>query len=127
MTKKTVTQINEKDKSNRYEKTGYKKSADLLNFHVAETKAAYNAQKPFSVYFNDPEHSIRLIKGDCIEILKLAKENSVDMIFADPPYNLSNGGITCQAGRMVSVNKGEWDKSKGVDTDHEFTIACLPT
>ncbi|MEI6581930.1 MAG: site-specific DNA-methyltransferase [bacterium] len=42
------------------------------------------------------------------------------MIFADPPYNLSNGGFTVQSGRMVSVNKGEWDVSKGVDQDYIF-------
>jgi len=47
------------------------------------------------------------------------------MIFADPPYNLSNGGITCHAGRMVSVNKGDWDKSNGIDKDHEFVIDWL--
>jgi site-specific DNA-methyltransferase (adenine-specific) len=47
------------------------------------------------------------------------------MIFADPPYNLSNGGITCYAGRMVSVNKGDWDKSKGFEQDHQFTLDWL--
>jgi len=52
-------------------------------------------------------------------------ENSVDMIFADPPYFLSNGGITCHAGKMVSVNKGKWDKSKGVEENHEFTLEWL--
>ena len=56
-----------------------------------------------------------LYEGDCLDILPTLPERSIDMIFADPPYNLSNGGITCQAGRMVSVNKGEWDKSQGVD------------
>lgn len=48
-------------------------------------------------------------------------ENSVDMVFADPPYFLSNGGISCRAGKMVSVNKADWDKSNGVDKDFEFT------
>jgi site-specific DNA-methyltransferase (adenine-specific) len=47
-------------------------------------------------------------------------DNYVDMIFADPPYNLSNGGVTCYAGKMVSVNKGKWDRSKGFDEDLEF-------
>ena len=42
------------------------------------------------------------------------------MVFADPPYNLSNGGITVHAGRMVSVNKGDWDKSKGFKDDYDF-------
>ena len=47
------------------------------------------------------------------------------MIFADPPYFLSNGGITCHAGKMVSVNKGKWDKSKGTKENHEFIIEWL--
>ena len=49
--------------------------------------------------------NIQLFLGDCIEILEKATPESVDMIFADPPYMLSNGGITCQAGKVVSVNK----------------------
>lgn len=42
------------------------------------------------------------------------------MIFADPPYFLSNGGISVQSGKQVSVNKGDWDKSHGFDADNEF-------
>ena len=53
---------------------------------------------------------IQLYLGDCIEILEKAAPESVDMIFADPPYFLSNDGITCSGGKMVSVNKGKWDK-----------------
>jgi len=67
---------------------------------------------------DDPKHHIRLYQGDCLELLPLIPESSVDLIFADPPYFLSNGGITCHAGRMVSVNKGEWDKSKAADANH---------
>jgi site-specific DNA-methyltransferase (adenine-specific) len=47
------------------------------------------------------------------------------MIFVDPPYFLSNGGITCHAGKMVSVNKGKWDKSKGIEENHKFNLAWL--
>lgn len=47
------------------------------------------------------------------------------MIFADPPYFLSNGGITCHAGKMVKVDKGHWDKSKGHELNHEFNLAWL--
>jgi len=47
------------------------------------------------------------------------------MIFADPPYNLSNDGFTCHAGRRVSVNKGDWDKSRGIEQDFEFHLAWL--
>ena len=54
-----------------------------------------------------------LYNADSIKILEQIPESSVDMIFADPPYNLSNGGFTVHAGRMVSVNKGDWDKRNG--------------
>jgi site-specific DNA-methyltransferase (adenine-specific) len=65
---------------------------------------------------------IELYHDDCINILKSLPEKSVDMIFADPPYFLSNGGISCKAGKMVSVNKANWDKSNGIDKDFEFTF-----
>ena len=58
-------------------------------------------QKP---YFS--ENNFVLYHGDSLNLLKELPENSVDMIFADPPYNLSNSGFTVHAGRMVSVNKG---------------------
>jgi site-specific DNA-methyltransferase (adenine-specific) len=48
-----------------------------------------------------------------------------DMIFADPPYFLSNGGITCHNGRMVKVDKGDWDKSRGEELNHEFNTEWL--
>ena len=63
---------------------------------------------------------IVLYNKDCLEIMSWFPENYVDMIFADPPYNLSNDGFTCHAGKMVSVNKGKWDKSKGFEKDFEF-------
>jgi len=69
-------------------------------------------------YFKDKDFELYL--QDSISFLRGLPANSVDMIFADPPYNLSNGGFTVQSGRMVSVNKGEWDVSKGVDQDYIF-------
>ncbi len=58
--------------------------------------------------------------GDCLNVLATLPSESVDMIFADPPYNLSNDGFTCHAGRAVSVNKGKWDRSRGIENDFEF-------
>lgn len=52
-------------------------------------------------------------------------DDCVDCIWTDPPYLLSNDGITCVGGRMVKVNKGEWDRSRGVDLDHEFNRTWL--
>ncbi len=43
-----------------------------------------------------------------------------DMIFADPPYFLSNGGISCHAGKVVSVDKGEWDKGYTIEDSEKF-------
>ncbi|MEK7115267.1 MAG: hypothetical protein AAB847_02825 [Patescibacteria group bacterium] len=64
----------------------------------------------------------RLYNANCLDILADLPENSMDMIFADPPYNLSNGGISVHAGRMVSVNKGDWDKSNRLKKDFEFHL-----
>ena len=61
-----------------------------------------------------------LYLGDSFELLKEIPEKSVDMIFADPPYFLSSGGITCHSGKQVSVNKGEWDKTLNVTEKLEF-------
>ena len=63
---------------------------------------------------------IRIYLGDVIEILDQIPDESIDLIFADPPYNLSNDGFTCHAGKRVSVNKGDWDRSKGTDEDFSF-------
>src|SRR3990167_8168303 len=66
-----------------------------------------------------------LYHSDSLKILEQLPDNSVDMIFADPPYNLSNGGFTVHAGKMVSVNKGSWDKSKGFEDDFAFHLKWL--
>jgi len=63
---------------------------------------------------------IRLYLDDALNVLDRIPDESVDMIFADPPYNLSNDGFTCHAGKRVSVNKGEWDRSKGFEKDFNF-------
>lgn len=69
-------------------------------------------------YFNDTD--VRLFLGDAIEIINQLPDASVDLIFADPPYKLSNDGFTCHAGKQVSVNKGKWDKSQGFNDDFLF-------
>lgn len=69
-------------------------------------------------YFS--EKNVRLYKGDVIETLNTFPDECIDLIFADPPYNLSNNGFTCHAGKRVSVNKAEWDKSSGMEEDFDF-------
>lgn len=58
----------------------------------------------FKPYFQQGDFV--LYNTDSIGFLSMLPESSVDMIFADPPYNLSNGGFSVHAGRRVSVNKG---------------------
>ena len=77
-------------------------------------------QKPYFV-----KNGFVLYNGDCLNILNQLPEDSVDMIFADPPYNLSNGGFTVHAGKRVSVNKGDWDSSKGFAEDFKFQLAWI--
>ena len=62
----------------------------------------------------------KLILGDSLKILKNIEPKSIDMIFADPPYFLSGDGISCSGGKMVSVNKGAWDKSISIEEKHKF-------
>ncbi len=59
---------------------------------------------------------------DSLKLLAELPENSIDMIFADPPYNLSNGGFSVHAGKRVSVDKGDWDKSRGFQGDLQFHL-----
>lgn len=66
-----------------------------------------------------------LVKGDCLEVFKHIKPKSINMIFCDPPYFLSNDGITCQGGKQVSVNKGDWDKISSFEDKHEFNRAWI--
>ncbi len=66
-----------------------------------------------SIYFQD--NNFTLLNGDSFKILKKIDQKTVDFIFADPPYFLSSGGLSCSGGKQVSVNKGEWDYSKTID------------
>ncbi len=64
-------------------------------------------------YFDSKD--FKLILGDSFRTLKKIEPKSIDMIFADPPYFLSGDGISCSGGKMVSVNKGSWDKKIGIE------------
>jgi site-specific DNA-methyltransferase (adenine-specific) len=72
---------------------------------------------------------VRLYHGDCHAVMDAIiaeqPEGLADCIFADPPYFLSNGGVTCQGGKMVKVDKGEWDQSRGAEMNHEFNLEWL--
>ena len=77
-----------------------------------------------TAYYKSDNRDFTLLNGDCVELMN-SFEFKFDMIFADPPYHLSNGGISVQSGKMVSVNKGDWDKSKGYETDYLFDKTWL--
>ena len=64
--------------------------------------------------------NFKLIYNDIFKVIKKFEDKSIDMIFADPPYFLSGNGITCSGGKMVSVNKGEWDKTLSIKEKHKF-------
>jgi len=84
---------------------------------------------PNQCVFQNDKFGVWLYHTNCIEFMDLLiskyPDGIFDMIFADPPYFLSNGGITCHAGKMVKVDKGEWDKSNGTEMNHEFNMAWL--
>jgi site-specific DNA-methyltransferase (adenine-specific) len=91
-----------------------------------EKNATYSLKtnNPELVWTSDDKLS-RLYYGDSLKLMADLPAESVDCIWTDPPYNLSNDGITCVNGRMVKVNKGEWDRSQGADLDHEFNRTWL--
>ena len=96
---------------------------ELLPDTVQEARPGY-ADPPLPFYSGD-HGRLRLYQADALELLRRMRDESVDMIFADPPYFLSNGGITCVGGRMVRVDKGDWDKSQGIVGDHNFNLMWL--
>ena len=77
------------------------------------------------VFYHDTKSTSFLIKDDTFNFLKQMKKESIDMIFADPPYFLSNDGFSCSGGKAVSVNKGEWDKVNSFKEKHEFNLEWI--
>lgn len=75
-------------------------------------------------YYRSENKDFTLAQGNSLELLKNI-DFKFNMIFADPPYFLSNGGISVQSGKMVSVNKGNWDKSQGFEKDNDFNRQWL--
>ena len=99
------------------------------NFDIQYVIAEPTPTSPNRIAYENKSAGIYLFHANCLEIMDALitkyPNGYFDMIFADPPYFLSNGGITCQAGKMVRVDKGEWDKSGGVEVNHAFNIEWL--
>lgn len=105
------------------------------NFHL-HTNEDYSQREPssseirnlgrFPLFYKSPNHDFTLLQGDCTQLLPQFSF-SFDMIFADPPYFLSNGGISVQSGKVVCVDKGEWDKGgspEHIDHFNEEWLRC---
>lgn len=98
-------------------------SGPIHEIQLSKPNEYKTGKKIKDIYYEKPK--FKLYQANCLDILAELPENSVDMIFADPPYNLSNGGFSVHAGRMVSVNKGDWDKSRGFKDDYDFHYKWL--
>jgi site-specific DNA-methyltransferase (adenine-specific) len=85
--------------------------------------------QPAQLAYADDTRGLYCYHGDALQVMDaIAVKHPAgcfDLIFADPPYFLSNGGITCHAGRRVKVDKGAWDKSRGADANHAFNREWL--
>ncbi|KAB8151821.1 site-specific DNA-methyltransferase [Kordia sp. TARA_039_SRF] len=75
-------------------------------------------------YFKSTDKNFCLLEGDSMKLLPKIN-HKFDMIFADPPYFLSNNGLSIQSGKIVSVNKGKWDKSHGTEYINQFNRQWL--
>ena len=77
-----------------------------------------------SPFFKSSDNNFYLLHGDSVELLPQI-DHKFDMVFADPPYFLSNNGLSIQSGKIVSVNKGKWDKSHGFEYINNFNRKWL--
>lgn len=103
--------------------------------HLLEGNWNYGFSEPGSfatpsrLVLSNREVGAYLYQSNCLEIMDMISakhpQGCFDMVFADPPYFLSNGGITCQAGKMVKVDKGKWDRSQGPEVNHAFNLEWL--
>ncbi|MDR1348140.1 MAG: site-specific DNA-methyltransferase [Prevotellaceae bacterium] len=100
-----------------------------VEYKIEDFKPAFEIENTVHITSSDEQTNLKpvyktsdtiLYHADCLDIMNILPDDYIDMIFADPPYNLSNGGVTCHAGKMVSVNKGKWDQSNGFEKDLEF-------
>lgn len=77
-----------------------------------------------SSFYKSPNNDFTLIQGDCVDTLSKFKFG-FDMVFADPPYFLSGGGISYQSGKIVCVDKGVWDKPTTPEDLDAFNLRWL--
>jgi len=90
-----------------------------VNLNVGQALVEKNRSK-LQPYYQKP--GFVLYQANCLDTLLQLPENLVDLVLADPPYRLSNDGFTVHSGKRVSLNKGEWDKSNGLEKDFKFHL-----
>lgn len=78
-----------------------------------------------SLAWTSKDQTSSLYHGDAFDVMEGLIPESIDCIWTDPPYGLSNDGTTCRGGKRVSVNKGDWDRSPGVTNTHDFSLQWL--
>lgn len=100
---------------------GYATLGDL--YHLVDTKS-WATKTPNESIYQSEKRDFVLAHGNCFKLLK-EFDFKFDMIFADPPYFLSNGGISLQSGKVVCVNKGNWDKGKSQEDMIAFNMEWL--
>lgn len=86
--------------------------------------SVYKEKSSTNIYKNSKDY--QLLQGDSLLLLKIFKDKSIDMIFADPPYFLSKrGGISCHNGSISDVYKGDWDKTRTLEEKIAFNEVWL--
>ena len=96
---------------------------DSINDPAVMTAGTADSVHPSAAFvWSSPDGGSVLYLGDALEVLSGVPDESVDCVWTDPPYTLSNGGMTCVSGRMASVDKGSWDRSRGMEEDHRFNL-----
>jgi site-specific DNA-methyltransferase (adenine-specific) len=99
-------------------------SDDYVCTEFCVTSHAATREEKVLPYYKSPQNDFTLIKGDCVSTLSKFKFE-FDMVFADPPYFLSGGGISYQSGKVVCVDKGEWDKPTTPEEMDAFNMRWL--
>lgn len=98
-----------------------------VDFNTVSSTTAEIAKpnlQPLKPFYKSPNHDFNLLHGDTFELLPQFNFK-FDMIFADPPYFLSSGGISVQSGKVVCVDKGDWDKSMSQEEIDAFNLKWL--
>ena len=126
--KEELGDVLESQYSSAYQQAKATQAENVASAAETYAKNVYQYSKEASEavqsYYKSPNEDFILANGDSIDLLK-EFDFKFDMIFADPPYFLSNGGISLQSGKVVCVDKGDWDKCKSKEDVMSFNLEWL--